>query len=64
MEYYCHPTQYEAMPHRLCHNLGDGKFADVTEESGFAEALGKGMGACIADFNRDGQQDVFLANDT
>jgi enediyne biosynthesis protein E4 len=50
--------------HRLYHNLGHGRFEDVTEKSGFAAAPGKGMGISIADFNDDGYQDVFIANDT
>jgi hypothetical protein len=65
VEYYCDPRlYYEAVPHRLYHNLGHGKFEDVTEKSGFAAAPGKGMGISIADFNDDGWQDVFIANDT
>jgi hypothetical protein len=64
-EYYCDPRLfYVAVPHRLYHNLGHGKFEDVTEKSGFARAPGKGMGISIADFNDDGWQDVFVANDT
>ena len=61
---YCHPRTYRAVPHNLYHNLGNGKFEDVTESSGFSTALGKGMGISIADFNRDGKMDVFVANDT
>jgi hypothetical protein len=65
VEYYCDPRLfYQAVPHRLYHNLGNGKFEDVTEKSGFAHAPGKGMGISIADFNDDGWQDVFIANDT
>jgi hypothetical protein len=52
------------VPQRLYHNLGNGKFADVTDTSGFGSALGKGMGIGIADFNDDGWMDVFIANDT
>jgi enediyne biosynthesis protein E4 len=64
-EYYCDPRlYYQAVPHRLYHNLGHGKFEDVTEKSGFARAPGKGMGISIADYNNDGRQDVFIANDT
>ncbi len=64
LEYYCNPKNYEAVPHRLYRNRGDGTFEDVTEEAGFAEPLGKGMGIAIADFNKDGRQDIFVANDT
>jgi hypothetical protein len=63
-ELYCSPRIYPAVPHQLFKNLGGGKFADVTEEGGFSKALGKGMGIGIADFNRDGWTDVFVANDT
>ena len=65
VEYYCDPRLfYEPVPHRLYHNLGHGKFEDVTGKSGFSRAPGKGMGISIADFNDDGWQDVFIANDT
>jgi len=64
VESYCHPQMYPPVPHRLYHNLGNGKFEDVTERSGFGKASGKGMGIGIADFNNDGWMDVFIANDT
>ena len=63
-EYYCHPSVYTPVAHRLYHNLGNGRFEDVTESSGFGKELGKGMGVAIADFNGDGYMDVFVANDT
>ncbi len=63
-EAYCHPKRYKSVPNRLYHNLGGGKFEDVTERSGFAKSLGKGMGIVVADFNRDGLMDVFVSNDT
>jgi hypothetical protein len=63
-EKYCSPTQYASVSNTLYHNLGHGRFEDVTAKSGFGSARGKGMGISIADFNDDGFQDVFIANDT
>ncbi len=65
VDYYCDPRLYApSVPPRLYHNLGHGKFEDVTEKSGLGRAQGKGMGISIADFNGDGWPDVFIANDT
>ena len=63
-EFYCNPQTVVSVPHSLYHNLGGGRFEDVSAASGFDAARGKGMGVCIADFDRDGNQDVFIANDT
>lgn len=63
-EYYCHPKVYPSVANRLYHNIGNGRFEDVTDSSGIGRELGKGMGIAIADFNGDGYMDVFVANDT
>jgi hypothetical protein len=63
-EFYCDPRRYRSVPPRLYHNLGHGKFEDVTEKSGLGASPGKGMGISIADFNNDGWPDIFIANDT
>ena len=63
-EFYCAPTRYRSVPPRLYHNLGHGRFEDVTERSRLATSPGKGMGISIADFNGDGWPDIFIANDT
>jgi len=61
---FCGPPLYKSVPQRLYHNLGHGKFEDVTESSGLGSYLGKGMGISVADFNGDGLMDIFIANDT
>jgi hypothetical protein len=63
-EFYCNPQSVVSVPHTLYRNLGNGKFEDVSKSAGFTTALGKGMGVGIADFNKDGLLDVFVANDT
>jgi hypothetical protein len=63
-EMYCAPIDYKSVAQRLYHNLGHGRFEDVTDSSGIGRVLGKGMGIDIADFNGDGLMDVFIANDT
>ena len=60
---YCHPKYYQPLPNTLYRNNGDGTFTDVSEETGIAKHLGKGMGAVIADYDGDGYMDVFVAND-
>jgi hypothetical protein len=47
----------------LYHNNGDGTFTEVSREAGLGKVLGKGMGIAIADFDRDGLPDIFIAND-
>ena len=42
---------------RLLHNLGNGKFADVTKESGL-ELTGSGLGCAAGDFDNDGRTDI------
>lgn len=61
---YCHPGNYRPMANALYKNLGNGKFQDVSVESGISEKLGKGMGVAFGDFDGDGRLDIFVANDT
>ena len=50
-------------PHvRYFRNLGNLKFADVTKGSGLESFEGDGTGAAVADFNRDGHLDLYIAS--
>jgi hypothetical protein len=61
---YCSPVEFLGTPNMLYRNNGDGTFTDVSEESGIAQYVGKGMGVSFADYNNDGFIDVFISNDT
>lgn len=61
---YCHPRFYEGLPNTLYRNRGDGTFEDVSERSGIATHVGKGMSLAFADYDGDGRIDVFVTNDT
>jgi hypothetical protein len=61
---FCDPRRYRSVANRLYRNRGGGRFEDATGSSGFVRSRGKGMGISIADFDQDGHQDVFIANDT
>jgi hypothetical protein len=60
---YCHPRFFEGLPNRLYHNEGNGTFKDVSQESGIAAHIGKGMAAVIADYDQDGRSDIYVTND-
>jgi hypothetical protein len=61
---YCSPRAYDPLPSRLFHNLGNGKFEDVTAASGIGSKSGYGLGVICADFNQDGRVDIYVANDS
>ena len=61
---YCHPKSYAPLHNTLYRNNGDGTFTDVSEATGIAEHMGKGMSVSFADFDGDGFLDIFVANDT
>jgi hypothetical protein len=44
---------------RIYHNEGDGKFRDVTQNSGLTQT-GWGQGVCAGDFDNDGLTDLFV----
>ncbi len=61
---YCTPESYKGTSSRLYRNLGNGKFEDVTEKAGLADATSKSLGVAVVDFNNDGWPDLFISNDT
>ena len=62
--YYCIPRIFKPRPSYLFHNNGNGRFSDVSKESGIAGSPGKSFGVVATDVNNDGLMDLFVANDT
>lgn len=60
---YPGPLDYEGETNRLFHNNCDGTFTDVTEKSGIGAFVGRTMGVTAADFDNDGWDDIYVAND-
>jgi hypothetical protein len=60
---YCHPDYFKPIAPLVYHNDGNGHFTEVSEKIGMAKP-GKGLGIAIADYDRDGHIDLFVANDS
>lgn len=62
---YCDPRDLPALPDHLFRN-DEGRFVDVSDESGItaADVDGRGLGVIAADLDDDGKVDLFVANDT
>ena len=60
---YCNPTMFDGMADRLFRNNGDGTFTDVSKAAGIANPAGKGLGVTFCDYDRDGDPDIYVAND-
>lgn len=61
---YCTPQSYKGQSATLFHNLGNGKFENVTQKAGLNDPTGKSLGVAVLDYNNDGWPDLFVANDT
>ena len=61
---YCTPEKYQGRSLKLYHNLGAGKFQDVTKKSGLFDPSSKSLGIAVLDFDSDRWPDLFVANDT
>lgn len=60
---YCHPDSFRPIPPLVYHNDGNGRFTEITQKAGLAFP-GKGLGIALADYDRDGRVDLFIANDS
>lgn len=60
---YPGPLDYEGETSRLYHNNCDGTFTDVTDKAGIGAYVGRAMGVTAADFDNDGWDDIYVAND-
>ncbi len=68
---YGPPMNYQGTFSSLYRNNGQGQFEDVSEAAGIRIAnpatgapMGKALGVSFADVDRDGDTDIFVANDT
>jgi hypothetical protein len=61
---YCTPESYKGTSSKLFHNLGGGRFEDVTNKAGLGDPTSKSLGVTIIDFDSDGWPDIFVTNDT
>ena len=61
---YCTPEAYKGDSCKLFHNLGNGRFEDVTAKAGMGDATSKSLGIAVIDFDMDGWPDLAVSNDT
>lgn len=60
---YCSPSLYKRTHCALYRNRGDGTFEDVALKSGIGKSIGRSIGVSVADYNEDGNPDLFVTND-
>ena len=60
---YCGPKPFKRTVTQLFHNLGNGRFKDVTAETGLNAKRGPGLGILTGDFGTDGYPGFMVAND-
>jgi len=61
----CPPDKYDGTQDLLYHNDGDGTFTDVSDQAGITRKdPGRGFAVAFSDFDNDGDQDIYVANDS
>ena len=60
---FCGPTEFEGLSDVLLHNLGGAGFEDVSADAGITAVEDAGLGVVAADFDHDGEVEIYVAND-
>lgn len=60
---YAGPVDYRGVPDVFYGNNGDGTFTDLSQASGIASVATTSMGMICADYDDDGDTDIFICND-
>jgi hypothetical protein len=60
---YCHPDVFQPISMLVYHNNGNGTFTEEARKLGLDKPA-KALGIAIADYDRDGHPDIFVANDS
>ena len=60
---YVSPNHFPPGRNQLYRNNGDGSFTDISNAAGIGRDANWGMGLVCADYDNDGDTDVFVAND-
>jgi len=64
IQVYANPKIYPGTRDVFYQNNGDGTFTDVSEEAGIVSVPpNRGLGVVAGDFDNDGDQDIYVAND-
>lgn len=59
----CHPDVFPPISMLVYHNDGDGHFTEIGHRVGLDKPA-KALGIAIADYDRDGRNDIYVANDS
>ena len=60
---FCGPTEFEGLSDVLLHNRGGAGFEDVSASAGISTVTDAGLGVVAADFDHNGEMDLYVAND-
>lgn len=60
---YCHPDTFPPIAMLVYHNNGNGTFTEEAQKLGLSSPA-KALAISVADYDRDGHPDIFVANDS